>query len=305
VDTTSVLSAADMACYAAKDLGRDRVHVYEEGDVAVGKRHGEMQWVQRIRRALAENRLCLYRQRIVPAGGAQSNIEYYEVLLRLVDEDGQVVLPGAFLPAAERYGLMPTIDRWVVGTLFARYGKEFREQWETYCKDGQRDCMYTINLSGVTLSDHAFLDFVRDQLQQWGVPPSMICFEITETAAIANLPHAMHFIRELKLLGCRFALDDFGSGVSSFAYLKNLPVDFLKIDGGFVRDIVENPVDRAMVEAINNIGHVMGIRTIAEFVENPAILEKIEALGVDYCQGYNIGLPDPLYERAEPWTTVG
>jgi EAL domain-containing protein (putative c-di-GMP-specific phosphodiesterase class I) len=218
--------------------------------------------------------------------------------LRLVDETGEIIPPGAFLPAAERYGLMPTIDRWVVGTLFVSYGAELRREWETSCKTGLCDCMHTINLSGMTLSDGTFLDFVREQLKQRDVPPEVICFEITETAAIANLPQAMHFIRELKALGCRFALDDFGSGVSSFAYLKNLPVDFLKIDGSFVRDSVTNPVDSAMVEAINNIGHVMGIRTIAEFVESPEILARLKQMGVDYAQGFYIHEPGAFDVRA-------
>jgi len=293
-DTSSLLAAADMACYAAKDMGRDQVQVFHESDISMAQRHGEMQWVNRIRRALEENRFRLYRQAIVPAQKTRQHIDYCEVLLRLVDEAGKVILPGAFLPAAERYGLMPAIDRWVVGTLFATCGDKLKKQWETVCQSADYDCIHTVNLSGMTLSDHAFLDFVRDQLQQWNVPPAMICFEITETAAIANLPHAMHFIRELKALGCRFALDDFGSGVSSFAYLKNLPVDFLKIDGGFVRDMVTDPIDSAMVEAINNIGHVMGIRTIAEFVENPAILEKLERMGVDFAQGFDIEEPAPL-----------
>jgi diguanylate cyclase (GGDEF)-like protein/PAS domain S-box-containing protein len=289
----AVLTAADMACYVAKDLGRNRVHVYQEGEAGLVKRHGEMQWVARIRQALQENRFQLCRQAIVPVSRDIQCVEHYEVLLRLVDEAGSVVPPGAFLSAAERYGLMPLIDRWVVGTLFANYGRKFREQWGMY-KARESGGFYTINISGVTLSDHAFLDFVRERLQQWDVPPSMICFEITETAAIANLPHAIRFIHELQAVGCRFALDDFGSGFSSFAYLRNLPVDYLKIDGSFVKDMEMNPVDHAMVEAINNIGHVLGIRTIAEYVERPATMDSLRELKVDLAQGFEIGMPEAL-----------
>jgi diguanylate cyclase (GGDEF)-like protein/PAS domain S-box-containing protein len=292
--TAYVLTAADMACYVAKDLGRNRVHVYQEGDAGLVQRHGEMQWVTHIRQALEENRFRLYRQAIVPVSQEIQCVEHYEILLRLIDETGNVIPPGAFISAAERYGLMPAIDRWVVRTLFANYGKKLRSQWDLLAGSEQDVGLYTINLSGVTLGDDTFLDFVREQLQQWDVPPGIICFEITETAAIANLPHAMRFISELQAVGCRFALDDFGSGFSSFAYLKNLPVDFLKIDGSFVRHMDSSAIDRAMVEAINNIGHVFGIRTIAEFVEKPAIIEYLLEMKVDLAQGFEIGRPEAL-----------
>jgi len=285
---SAVLSAADVACYAAKDLGRNRVHVYEESDLELARRRGEMQYVHRITKALAEDRLVLYSQAIVPVAPVAGAPQAMEVLVRMRDDKGALVPPGTFLPAAERYNLMPSIDRWVVRTSFA---------WLA----GQRDptaYRLSINLSGTTLSDEQFLGFVGELFATHAVPPAAICFEITETAAIANLATASRFIRELRELGCLFALDDFGSGLSSFGYLKNLPVDFLKIDGSFVRDLLSNPIDRAMVRAINEVGHAMGIRTIAEFVEQPETLHVLAALGVDYAQGWAVGRPEPLVEQA-------
>ncbi len=281
-----VLSKADMACYAAKDAGRNRAHVYEEGDAEIARQHGEMQWVSRITRALEEDRFILHAQAIRPADPGQPHLERYEVLLRMVDDAGAVISPMSFIPAAERFGLMPAIDRWVIKKLLAWLQESgSRSEHLGQC---------AINLSGHSLGDDHFLDFVVNALRESGVPADKICFEITETAAIANLSRALRLIKVLKGMGCRFALDDFGSGLSSFAYLKTLPVDYLKIDGGFVRDMVSDPIDYAMVEAINQIGHVMGIRTIAEFVENDAILDRLRAIGVDFVQGYGIHAPEPL-----------
>ncbi|MBD2120500.1 EAL domain-containing protein [Trichocoleus sp. FACHB-262] len=292
-DLNSVLSAADAACYAAKSRGRNRVHLYQADDMELAKQQGEMQWAVRITQALEEDRFCLYYQPIVATQQAQLQEEHYEVLLRLRDETGKVVPPMAFLPAAERYNLMHLIDRWVIRTLFAAQGQHYRAAWQR-CQSAPDRCLYAINLSGASINDDQFIDFLHEQFALHQVPPQVICFEITETVAIANLNKAIQLMRELKQLGCRFALDDFGSGMSSFAYLKSLPVDYLKIDGNFIKDILEDPTDMAMTEAINQVGHVMGLQTIAEFVENDRIFEVIKALGVDYAQGYGIAHPRPF-----------
>ena len=290
----SLMSAADVACYAAKDHGRNRIHEYQSGDSDLAMRHGEMQWISRITQALEEDRLILYGQevrRVSPRGGQQER--RYELLVRLRDRDGNIVPPGAFIPAAERYNMMPTIDRWVVRKAFSFY--------RAVARSGRpvQDLCFAINLSGSSLGDEYLLSYVQQGLEEFGVPPGAICFEITETAAITNLTTAVRFMQELKQTGCGFALDDFGSGLSSFGYLKNLPVDYLKIDGSFVKDMVDDPIDHAMVEAINQIGHVMGIQTIAEFVENEEILECLRAVGVDYVQGYGVHCPEPLADILE------
>ncbi len=279
-----LMSAADMACYAAKEAGRNRIHLYREADAELIQRHSEMLWVARLTEALEQDRFVLYRQAIVPAVATAPVPEHYEILLRLPHDDGSVIAPGSFIPAAERYNLMPAIDRWVVRALLTAEATA----------DPAADRVVAVNLSGASLGDERFLDFVRDELRRHQVPPGRLCFEITETTAISNLARATLFIKELRALGCCFALDDFGSGLSSFGYLKNLPVDYLKIDGSLVRNIADNPIDLAMVEAINRIGHVMGMRTIAEFVENDTIREKVCALGIDYVQGYGIEYPRPL-----------
>ncbi|MDD5403086.1 MAG: EAL domain-containing protein [Sulfuricella sp.] len=284
----SVLSCADSACYAAKDMGRNRVHVYRVEDSELAQRQGEMNWVARITHAIEENRFRLYYQTIMPLAEADEAGAHFEILLRMLDDQGELIPPMAFIPAAERYNLMPSIDRWVVSTAFGLY-------WKIFSGDSlsQRHTC-TVNLSGPSLCDDHFLSFINRQFALYQVPHDHICFEITETAAISNLSRAMEFIGELRSRGCRFSLDDFGSGLSSFTYLKNMPVDYLKIDGSFVRDMVNDPMDAAMVAAINQVGHVMGLKTIAEFVETEAVLEKLREMGVDFVQGFGIEHPRPL-----------
>ncbi|ASV39818.1 PAS domain S-box protein [Pseudomonas sp. NS1(2017)] len=279
------LRAADMACYMAKEKGRNRVQVYHADDSELSLRFGEMAWVQRLHMALEENRFCLYAQEISPLGHTDGGNGHIEILLRLHDEAGRIILPDSFIPAAERYGLMTSLDRWVVENVFKIINRCIQE------RPGRPMAMCAINLSGITIGDDDFLGFLREKFHTYNIPPGMICFEITETSAIANLGSAIRFINELKALGCHFSLDDFCAGMSSFAYLKHLPVDFLKIDGSFVKDMLDDPINRAMVEVINHIGHVMGKRTIAEFVETPQIEQALLEIGVDYAQGYLIERP--------------
>ncbi|MDT8397367.1 MAG: EAL domain-containing protein [Pseudomonadales bacterium] len=288
---TDVLRRADTACYAAKEAGRNRIHVFHFDDEELAQRHGEMQWVARINAALDQNRFELWQQRIVPITGAEGDSGHFELLLRMRDENGRLISPGVFLPAAERYDLAARIDRWVVHQTF-RWFEEHPAELEnlTVC---------AINLSGQSLSNVDFLRETIQLFQESRIPAHKICFEITETAAIANLAFATQFMQSLKRLGCSFSLDDFGSGLSSFAYLKNLPVDYVKIDGFFVKDIIGDPVDLAMVKAINDMAHAMGKRTIAEFVENKAILAALVELGVDYGQGYGIAVPMPMINSTQ------
>ncbi len=284
---TDVLAAADTACYTAKEGGRNRIQVYHPNDEELQRHHDEMRWVGRINHALEAGRLRLYSQEIKPISSSAraSNRRHLEILVRMLNPDGSISPPGAFLPAAERYNLINATDRWVV-TETAR--------WLAHQSTHDELLTVSINLSGPTISDHRFLRFVKRLLEQTGVEAESICFEITETAAIANLSRAAGHISELKKLGFRFALDDFGSGLSSFGYLKSLPVDYLKIDGSFVKDIVDDPIDRTMVRSINEVGHIMGKRTIAEYVESDEVLEVLRKIGVDYAQGYGIAEPQPL-----------
>lgn len=298
-DLASALSHAEAACYAAKDKGGNRVHLYQEGDDILAQRHGEMQWVSRINKAFEEDRFHLYYQEIVSTDPEHSEAEHFEILLRMKDEAGNLVAPAAFIAAAERYNLMPAIDRWVIRTLFASRGPYWRKKWEDCCaRHTEFKILCCINLSGTSLNDDMFPAFLREQIAQHQIPPQVLCFEITETAAITNLNKAVHFMHELNAMGCNFALDDFGSGMSSFAYLKVLPVSYLKIDGAFVKDMDKNPVDFAMTEAISRIGRVMGIKTVAEFVKDDESLEQLRKLGVGYAQGYGIHMPEPLLEKA-------
>jgi diguanylate cyclase (GGDEF)-like protein/PAS domain S-box-containing protein len=284
-NAVDALAAADAACYTAKHEGRNQIQVFKGKDALINQRD-ETVWVQKITRALEEHHFRLYYQKIIPAAHAATDTQHYEILLRMVDEHNQIITPTSFIPAAERYGLMPSIDRWVV-TNTLLWLKLHPPQL------GNRT-IYSINLSGDSLGDLRLLDFIVEQLDLANLPAGTIGFEVTETVAIANLSHAMHFISTLKAKGCLFSLDDFGSGMSSYAYLKNLDVDFLKIDGAFVRNMTNDPIDMAMVESINRIGHVMGIQTIAEFVENEATYQILIKLGVDYAQGYRHHKPEPL-----------
>jgi diguanylate cyclase (GGDEF)-like protein/PAS domain S-box-containing protein len=285
-NVNEVLSAADAACYAAKDAGRNRVHIYSIDDEQVSQHRGEMKWVAKINRALEEDLFVLYYQKIVPVEQSIEHGEHYELLIRMLGKGGDIIPPGAFLPAAERFGLSTKIDHWVVSSAFS---------WmATHPAKLKKLELCTINLSGQTLGNDEFMEYLINKLDENLVNPNKICFEITETSAVANLTNAIRFINKIREKGCRFALDDFGSGVSSFGYLKNLPVDYLKIDGSFVRDIKTDRIDRAMVKSINEIGQIMGKKTIAEFVENDAILQELKKIGVDYAQGYGIAKPRAL-----------
>jgi EAL domain-containing protein (putative c-di-GMP-specific phosphodiesterase class I) len=288
-DVASVLSAADSACQAAKEAGRNRVHSFEENDIDLMRRRREMQWAARINTALEEGRFELFRQTIMPLQEPETGA-HYELLLRMRDEAGKIVPPDNFIAAAERYGIMPQIDRWVLENAFRWLVSEADER--------EKLAMCSINLSGQSLGDDKFLPFVIDQFHRSGLDAGKICFEITETAAIASFSQANRFIQALKELGCKFALDDFGSGLSSFGYLKHFPVDFLKIDGSFVKEILHDPIDREMVRSINEIGHLTGKRTIAEFAENAGIINMLRTLGVDYAQGYGVSQPQRVLKAA-------
>lgn len=279
----ALLQAADSACYVAKDSGRGRIHVYATDDPALAQRYGVMEWVSRIENALRNDRFVLYAQPIVPIAHGPARGLHCEFLLRMRDAQGGLVLPGEFMPAVERYHLAARVDRWVVSQALG---------WMVRHQDQIEQC--SINLSGQSLGDTQFMAFVLETLAVTPMPCHKLCFEITETAAIGNLHAAKDFIDTLRKLGCKLSLDDFGSGLSSFAYLRNLPVDVLKIDGQFVRDIATDAISQAMVKSIHEIGCLMGKETVAEFVETPAILDVLRGFGVHYAQGYSVGYPVPL-----------
>jgi diguanylate cyclase (GGDEF)-like protein len=283
---SELLGAADLACRIAKEKGGNRIHIYQSADQGVLAHEDHMQWIGRINKALEEQRFVLYRQRIVSLG-AVNDEEHYELLIRLKDEQGNIISPIQFIPAAERYELITKLDRWVIKTALTK-------MVQVYAQHPATTLSCSINLSGQSFCEQGFLEYLIDQIHDSGLPPERICFEITETVAVSKLSQAIDFMQAVKQIGCKFSLDDFGSGMSSFTYLKNLPVDYLKIDGYFVKTILENKIDHAMVESINQIGQVMGLKTIAEFVECETILAELKKIGVDYVQGYGIGKPEPF-----------
>ncbi len=282
----TLLSAADIACYSAKDGGRNRVQVYDPASASA--RHREMRWMARLTNARDEGRLDIMFQPIVRVAESAKERPHYELLLRLHDENGATVLPDEFIPAAERFNLMPSLDRWVIEKVLRDYVPSTR--------NGVEEAAFTVavNLSGTTLSDPSFLEFLIDALEEHEPTPGVLCFEVTETAAITNLGHASYLMREMASRGCLIALDDFGSGLSSFNYLRTLPVNYLKIDGKFVQNVATDPIDRSMVEAIVQIGRAIGIETVAERVETPAVLDTLRRIGVGYAQGFLLGRPSPM-----------
>lgn len=286
-DFYNILAAADDACYFAKQEGGNRIKQYDTTDYQFLKRRGEMQWISQLTTALEENRFVLYSQTILALDSSKAYGNKAEILLRLKDPDGKLVPPSDFIPAAERYNFMPAIDRWVI--------KETVEFIRKLTASGAKpEIIYCINVSGASIADETLFDYISNVFNLSGVDPKLFCFEITESTAIENLSHALAFIKNLKQLGSTFALDDFGNGFSSFANLKSLPVDFLKIDGSYVKDIVQDPIDYTLVESVNKIGHAMGMKTIAEFVQSVEIIELLKKMGVDYGQGYSISKPEPL-----------
>lgn len=287
IDLNSVVSIADSACYAAKEKGRNRVQVYNPNDIELDNRQEEMRAVSRITSALDENRFVLFYQPIIPVCAVSDGSEHCEILVRMINADGALIQPAQFIPAAERYNLMPGLDRWIIRQVFEVFHKRFPT------RELKRAHQWSINISGASLSSEGFVDFIRDQAARLDIVPESICFEITESTAITNIQHASNFLWGLRLDGFRFALDDFGIGMSSFSYLKSLPVDYVKIDGEFVKNILDEKISLAMTEAITRVVGVMGIQVVAEYVENVLILEKLREIGVGYAQGY--GVSEPIF----------
>jgi diguanylate cyclase (GGDEF)-like protein/PAS domain S-box-containing protein len=286
-----VLAQADTACYVAKDHGRNRIHVFSGQDAETIRRRGEMEWANRLRWVIEEGRLLLDYQEVQPLQPGPPQDPHIELLLRLRDEDGRIAMPGAFLPAAERYGLVPQLDRWVIAEAISHFDRLHAS--------GRAPGRCSLNLSAATLEDEGLGDYVLGLIRQHGVAPERLCFEITETEAVRNLARAVRFIEQLRAFGCQVALDDFGAGMSSFGYLKNLPVDVIKIDGSFIRDVEVDPMSRSIVDAITEIGHQRGLEVVAEWVDSERLVETLRALGVDYGQGYALHRPEPvLYQRA-------
>lgn len=285
-----LMQHADEACYSAKDAGRNRLQEYELSDKRMVQRHGAMEWVTQLDQALVDDRLILNCQKIEPIGNPGSKDYHYEILLTMMDEMGDIVAPTELINAAETYNRMTSIDRWVIENTL-KWMADHRQVLDNFGG-------FAINVSGHSVNDTTFPDFVLDLFSKTQAPTAKVCFEITETATIANLDNAIDFMNRMRIIGCRFSLDDFGTGLSSYSYLRNLPVDYVKIDGVFVKDVVDNPADYAVVRSINEIGHYMGKKTIAEYVEDEGILASLKEIGVDYAQGYQISMPMPLSSLA-------
>ena len=297
-NVSDIIHAADMACYSAKQAGRNQSFLFSAGDIEVKQRRSAVEAISDITDEIDDEQFMLYCQPIVPLSSGVPSQHHYEILIRKINLEGNIMLPTTFIPSAERYLLMPNIDRWVIKNTFAIY-----RQLLDISRD-QCNYMFSINLSGTSLGDKTLLGYIREQFVIYSIPPEAICFEITETAAIVNLKNTILLFTALRKLGCSFALDDFGSGMSSFMYLKNFEVDYLKIDGSFVKDMHTNKIDHAMVRSIHSVAEAMNIKTVAEFVENEAILKELKNIGVHYGQGLYLGAPLPIKKLVENFSII-
>jgi diguanylate cyclase (GGDEF)-like protein len=290
-DSAAAMNAADSACYLAKESGRNKVQIAHLGNHRLQVRHGQMQWLSRLNNAFTDNRFTLYFQPIVPCASTARHDKYVEILLRMIDDDGSIIAPGVFLPTAEKYNLAQNLDRWVIEHAMAWLARESAcSHWPI---------RIAINLSAQSVGNQAMVNYIIEQAELKGINPGQVCFEITETAVTANLTAATGFMLTLRACGFRFSLDDFGNGLSSFAYLKMMPVDYLKIDGAFVRDFMFDPVDRTMVRAINELGHLLGKQTIAKYVESLEVVDELKKMGIDHIQGYVYSQPQSLDDFAQ------
>ena len=295
---SEVIHAADSACYSAKEAGRNQSFLFSAGDIEVAQRRSAVEAVADITDEIDDEQFMLYCQPIVPLSSRVLGQHHYEVLIRKISFDGKIMLPTTFIPSAERYHLMPNIDRWVIKNTLAAYRRLLNISFE------KCDYVFSINLSGTSLGDKSLLGYIREQFAIYAIPPKSICFEITETAAVVNLKNTIQLFNSLRKLGCSFALDDFGSGMSSFMYLKNFEVDYLKIDGSFVKDMHINKIDHAMVRSIHSVAEAMNIETVAEFVENDAILKELKLIGVHYGQGLHLGAPMPMKQLIDNFSVL-
>ncbi|PPC93600.1 MAG: GGDEF domain-containing protein [Methylotenera sp.] len=297
-NTSDIMHAADSACYSAKKAGRNQSYLFTGGNVEVAELHSAAEAIANLTHEMDSGQFALYCQPIMPLSDQVSQRRHFEILIRKIAPDGTIISPIAFIPSAERYHLMPNMDRWVIKNTLAAY-RELLDKSREKC-----DYVFSINLSGTSVSDKSLLGYIREQFSIYAVPPKNICFEITETSAIVNLKNTINLFTALRKIGCSFALDDFGSGMSSFNYLKHFEVDYLKIDGSFVREMHLNTIDHAMVRSIHSVAEAMSIKTVAEFVENAAILKELEAIGVHYGQGYYLGSPQPVKDLIEGFSIL-